>query len=178
MYIAKAHYKDNNAIDELTVAFNSLINKTEMEPVFICIGTDRHLLDCFGPLVGTMISYDFSQLHVYGTLDHPIHAGNIREELEKIRSLHKNNLEIAIDASVGGSEEIGVIQIREGSLFPGRALAKRLPTVGDIAITGTVAERVISKTQKKPYSNGSLTNVYHMANVIYHVVEQCDIVNV
>ena len=63
---------------------NHLLN--ELKPIlsqnrpiiFICIGTDRSTGDSLGPLVGYKLQFlNKSNIHIYGTLQSPIHAKNI-----------------------------------------------------------------------------------------------------
>ena len=45
---------------------------------------------------------------------------------------------IAIDASLGQKKHLGYVTIANGALYPGAAVRKELPPVGDIHITGIV----------------------------------------
>ena len=55
-----------------------------------------------------------------------------------IRKQHPKALVIAIDASLGQKKHLGYVTIGNGSLYPGAAVQKNLPPVGDIHITGIV----------------------------------------
>lgn len=107
--------------------------------VLLCIGTDRSTGDCLGPLVGSKI--DLAQQDffvVYGTLDKPVHASNLKEKLEEINSNYKEPFIIAVDACLGHIENVGCINLGDGSLQPGAGVNKDLPPVGQIHITGIV----------------------------------------
>lgn len=107
--------------------------------VLLCIGTDRSTGDCLGPLVGSkigLLNQEFFE--VYGTLDNPVHASNLKETLEKIHGKYKNPLIIAVDACLGRIENVGCINLGDGSLNPGAGVNKNLPPVGQIHITGIV----------------------------------------
>ncbi len=107
--------------------------------ILLCIGTDRSTGDCLGPLVGSKLSalgQDF--FHVYGTLEHPVHASNLKQKLEEIYRTYENPLIIAVDACLGSLENVGCVNIGDGSLQPGAGVNKNLPPVGQIHITGTV----------------------------------------
>ncbi|MFZ5649746.1 MAG: spore protease YyaC [Bacillota bacterium] len=109
------------------------------DKVLLCIGTDRSTGDCLGPLIGSKIlSLSQDYLHVYGTLDEPIHASNLREKLAQIHGRFKNPYIIAVDACLGNMESVGHVSIGDGSLQPGAGVNKKLPEVGDIHITGIV----------------------------------------
>lgn len=107
--------------------------------IFVCIGTDRSTGDSLGPLIGTLLKekspYPF---HVYGSLEDPIHALNLAEKLNEIKTKHTNPFIIGIDACLGRLKSVGVIQIGNGPVKPGSGVNKELPAVGDIHITGIV----------------------------------------
>ena len=109
------------------------------ELVFICIGSDRITGDSLGPLVGHSLSkHGLSFAYVYGTLSQPVHALNLSETIEEIKLRHPDSLLIAVDASLGTRKHTGYLTISKGSLEPGLGVHKKLPPVGDIAITGIV----------------------------------------
>ena len=108
-------------------------------PILLCIGTDRSTGDCLGPLVGSKLSaIEQDYFDVYGTLDKPVHASNLEQRLEEIRKTYENPFIIAIDACLGNQENVGYINIGNGSLQPGAGVNKNLPPVGEIHITGVV----------------------------------------
>lgn len=108
------------------------------ELIYLCIGTDRATGDCLGPLVGSRLKSLSSLSRVYGTLDTPVHAANLKEVLEDIFRSYNNPFIIAVDACLGNAERIGYINIRQGSLKPGTALNKTLPAVGNLHISAVV----------------------------------------
>ena len=77
-------------------------------------------------------------VYIYGTLDNPVHAGNLKDTLDCISKKHEDTFVIAIDACLGASEHIGYLCIKDGPLVPGAAMKKNLPPVGDVNITGIV----------------------------------------
>lgn len=107
--------------------------------IFFCIGTDRSTGDSLGPLVGYKLKY-FSKnnFYIYGTLENPIHAKNLINVLDEIKSKFQNPYIIAIDSCLGSLNNIGKIFIQKKPLLPGLALNKELPAVGDMSITGIV----------------------------------------
>ncbi len=111
------------------------------ELVMLCIGTDRSTGDALGPIVGHRLSdslLKYNYVHIHGTLNDPIHAKNLQENLEIIYDSLKNPFIIAIDACLGKVDRIGYIAINEGPLKPGAGVNKNLPAVGDISIIGIV----------------------------------------
>ncbi len=106
--------------------------------IYLCIGTDRATGDCLGPLVGNKLSLLLPTLHIFGTLEQPLHALNLEATLQSIYQSYCHPLLIAIDAGLGRADRVGFLSIRKGPLSPGLALKKQLPPVGDIHIVGTV----------------------------------------
>src|SRR5699024_5755721 len=109
------------------------------EIVIVCIGSDRATGDALGPLTGSMlIKHKHSKYSVYGTLEEPIHALNLKQQIKQIKKQHPNAFIIAIDACLGRASSVGHITASIGALKPGLALKKDLPKVGDFHVTGIV----------------------------------------
>ena len=108
------------------------------DTVIVCIGTDKCIGDCLGPLVGSILIENFYPLPVYGTLSSPIHALNIDERLNEIYAAHPNASIIGVDACLGNIEDIGEIRIRDYAIHPGKGVGKELPEVGVASIIGIV----------------------------------------
>ncbi|RII32434.1 spore protease YyaC [Clostridium chromiireducens] len=106
--------------------------------VIVCIGTDKCIGDCLGPLVGTILTENFFPLPVYGTLSSPIHALNIDERLSEIQSNHPDASIIGVDACLGDEDDIGEIRIRNYAIHPGKGVGKELPEVGIASVIGIV----------------------------------------
>lgn len=101
---------------------------------FVCVGTDRSTGDSLGPLVGTKLKekgYD----NVFGDLDEPVHAVNL---LERLQEVDKSHFVIGIDAFLGQSSSVGLIQVHDTPLRPGAGVGKELPPVGNMYIAGIV----------------------------------------
>lgn len=135
--------KSRTAFKEFSENFNGmLLNKLKNQYdsiVILCVGTDRSTGDSFGPLIGYKLQeLNFNNVHVYGTLESPVHAKNLDDSLKIIKEKHKKPLIIAIDACLGEMCHVGYITLEDGSIKPGTALDKKLPEVGEIAITGIV----------------------------------------
>jgi len=111
---------------------------SKKDVIIICIGSDRATGDCLGPLVGDKLVQNTRRYIVYGTLDNPVHAKNLADTIDDIRSKYCDPFIIAIDASLGVRKHVGYVTIGTGSLSPGIGVDKELPKVGDIHITGIV----------------------------------------
>ena len=127
------------AVDALSDGLRARIGR---DAVFLCIGSDRVTGDCLGPLCGHLLKkrYDVPAF-VYGGLDCPVNALNVRETADFVAARHPGAPVVVIDSSVGAEKEIGCIRLIDGPVKPGSADGKKLGTVGDIGITATVAAR-------------------------------------
>jgi putative sporulation protein YyaC len=105
--------------------------------VILCIGSDRYIGDALGPLVGSYLEEN-TQYIVYGSLDKPVHAGNLVDIIHIIKDKYARPIIIAVDACLGNNDEIGNLEIWEGGLEAGIAVGNKLPSVGDISIIGVV----------------------------------------
>lgn len=122
----------------LEESFERLYTDIHRDIIFACIGTDRATGDCLGPLIGYKIKeMSYKNIHVFGTLDEPLHAKNLNEHIERFNSFDKPFI-VAIDACLGKYERIGYVNIKEGPLSPGSGVNKSLPAIGDMNITGIV----------------------------------------
>lgn len=137
---------ERKALFNFTNALETLLEKNEYrnkEIVLLCIGSDRATGDCLGPIIGHKLHLHERHLskqgfHVYGTLEKPVHAKNLETSIQLIHMYHKDAVIIAVDASLGVASHVGYITLGEGALCPGVGVAKNLPSVGDIFITGIV----------------------------------------
>lgn len=106
--------------------------------VIVCIGTDKCIGDCLGPLVGSILTDNNFPLPIYGTLSSPIHALNIDDRLKAIHATHPDSTIIGVDACLGNQEDIGQIRTRNYAIHPGKGVGKELPEVGIASIIGIV----------------------------------------
>ena len=135
------------------------------EIIIICIGSDRSTGDSLGPIVGSLLTKrKQSRFIIYGTLENPIHALNLIDQLDKIKLRHENSFIIAVDACLGRSQSVGNINASIGALKPGLAMEKDLPEVGHLNLTGIV--NVISSFGFLPLHNTRLYLVIQQAEII------------
>lgn len=150
---------------EVTARLQELGVGRDCPIVLLGVGTDRSTGDCLGPLVGSRLAALRQRLFiVYGTLDEPVHAGNLREKLSEIHRRFHNPFIVAVDACLGQVESIGYINIGNGALRPGAGVHKNLPPVGHLHITGVV--NVGGFMEYVVLQNTRLNLVMRMADVI------------
>ncbi|WP_300261688.1 spore protease YyaC [Clostridium sp.] len=131
----KTYYENYLAYYEIS---NFLKNHIDEKTIIVCIGTDKCIGDCLGPLVGTLLKNKFFPLTVFGTLDSPIHALNLDKKITEILKSYPGYKIIAIDACLGDPKSIGEIHIRNEPVYPGKGVGKTLRSVGDISIIAIV----------------------------------------
>lgn len=136
----KAHVDDHRGKAKLETRLSDLFISTRTRPaIILCIGTDRSTGDSLGPLIGTQLTrHNLPQLHVYGTLDEPVHATNLEETIHVVQRTFLNPFIIAVDACLGRHDSVGCITLADGPLKPGAGVNKQLPEVGEAHMTGIV----------------------------------------
>lgn len=134
------HFEDQTAVHKISDALLDLLPSHKHQPVvIICIGTDRSTGDSLGPLIGSFLhEAGMNLFHVYGTLENPVHAMNLRDILDYVKKNYKKPFVIGIDACLGRLASIGEIKVGTGPIKPGAGVNKKLPEVGDAFITGIV----------------------------------------
>ncbi|ACV65023.1 sporulation protein YyaC [Desulfofarcimen acetoxidans DSM 771] len=165
----KLHVEDPAAIEKFSwnlierLHSYGVTNNTHV--ILLCIGTDRSTGDCLGPLIGTKLSsIDQKFFNIYGTLENPVHASNLDEIIEYICDNYPGAFIIAVDACLGRLENVGCVNIGDGSLQPGAGVNKKLPAVGHIHITGIV--NVAGFMEYLVLQNTRLNIVMRMANLV------------
>ncbi|TDL91787.1 spore protease YyaC [Vibrio vulnificus] len=139
--------------------------------IFLCIGSDRSVGDSLGPLVGTMLKEHSVPYPVYGTLENPVHAFNLKETLKEIKKQFKKPLIFSVDACLGDQNQVGYVFLKDGPLVPGKALKKVLPEVGDYHIIGMV--NYIDPLPTMQFLNDTrLYTVMNLANEIVKIITQ------
>lgn len=118
-------------LDELQDNYTQLL--------IVCIGSDRSTGDSLGPLVGSILQKTpLQNTIVLGTLSQPVHALNLPETREQLAKDYKTAAVLAIDACLGRKKNVGCLEIGKGGLYPGAAVKKSIPPIGDLFITGIV----------------------------------------
>lgn len=139
--IMKISHSESNCIELVAERLSASLQQVPSHQpiVVVCVGTDRSTGDALGPLVGSNLKkQNIDGLHLYGTLEHPVHAMNLNETLTTIHQHFNNPYIIAVDACLGQLTSVGCIQIGQGPVKPGAGVNKDLPPVGDMHVTGIV----------------------------------------
>ena len=157
----KINYKINSAAAQISEFIKKYIDSST---IIVCIGTDKCIGDCLGPLVGTILKEKNFPIPIYGTLDAPIHALNLEKNIYEIKRNYPNSKIIGIDACLGDSNSIGEIHVRDFPIHPGKGVGKILPDVGDASIIGIID----SSDNSEFFTSRSirLNLIFEMAKVI------------
>ncbi|MCH7323474.1 MULTISPECIES: spore protease YyaC [Solibacillus] len=158
------HYEQTSAVWELSEILLQLIPFDHEKLIFCCIGTDRSTGDALGPIIGSQLQQTFSfPFEIVGTLQAPLHALNIIDRQKQLYEQQEPYI-VAIDACLGESTAIGSILVQPGPLYPGKAVNKQLPPIGDLAIKGIV--NIGGFMEAKVLSNTRLHVTYSMGDKI------------
>jgi putative sporulation protein YyaC len=163
----KVNARDPGASIVLAAGLNRYLSSAgpSRPVVTVCIGTDRSTGDSLGPLVGMLLERRKPPgAPVYGTLDQPVHAVNLRDTLDDIERTFRDPFIIAVDACLGQLASVGSVQLCEGPVKPGAGVNKQLPPVGHIHLTGVV--NVGGFMEYLVLQNTRLSVVMGMAEVI------------
>lgn len=134
-------------------------------PVIICVGSDLAIGDSLGPIIGSELKYKlFGKAYVYGTLESPITAKEIKTVFNTIHLLHPKSKMLVIDAAVGDKEEIGKIKIKDTGIKPGLGINKDLDEIGDVSIIGIVSDK--ENPKNSIYNETRLSLIKKISNVI------------
>ena len=146
-------------------------NYIKPQTIIVCIGTDKCIGDCLGPLVGTLLKENSFPIPIYGTLANPIHALNLEKSIYEIKRIYPCSTIIGIDACLGDTNSIGEIHVRDFPIHPGKGVGKMLPDVGDVSIIGIID----SSDNSEFFTSRSirLNLIFEMAKVISNGLIQC-----
>ncbi len=133
------YYKESGAVWRLSNMFLEQIPFQHPNLVFCCIGTDRSTGDALGPMTGSFLTQLSSfPFEVVGTLDSPLHALNLEKITTELFQTEEKPFIVAIDACLGNADSIGNIIVHPGPLYPGKAVKKELPPIGELSIKAVV----------------------------------------
>lgn len=169
------HTYNSCAENGVTCALNQLLftktagagmNLTENLPIVVCVGSDLVIGDSLGPLIGSMLTFKTQGLgaYIYGTLNSPVTAKEIRYVKTFLKETHPHRPVIAVDAAVGKEEDVGLIKVTNTPLAPGSGANKQLGKFGDATVLGVVAQKTPDNFAL--FNSTRLRLVYEMAERI------------
>lgn len=126
--------------------------------IFLCIGTDRVIGDCFGPVVGYNLKNllkNKNNIEIIGDLENIVCRNNLISTISKINKYKEDSLLIAIDSAVASSKQIGNILVSNDKMNIGNSIHQKNIYLGDISIKGVVTKN----TKNANYNFKLLQNV-------------------
>lgn len=155
----EVHYRNSFA----AIKIGSFLAEYMNNAAIVCIGTDKCIVDSLGPLIGTLLMKENINIDIYGTLQKPVHAINISEY---VKNLEKKDYDciIAVDACLSNRKNQGIIEVRKGSITPGKGIGKILPKIGDVSVIGIVDSS--DREFHDLLQDTRLSFIYDMAEVI------------
>lgn len=155
LYSANSNDQKNEIIN-LSNQLKNIINK---DTVFVCVGTDKIIFDSIGPLVGHIIKQRFPNITLYGDLKNTLNGTNISTKIQEIKTKHKNNTILAIDATIANNH-IGCANLYNEPISPGYS---QNGTIGDYKLIGIIDSPDNPDIYRK---NISLYNVFLLVDLI------------
>lgn len=83
----------------------------ENDIIFLCIGTDRVIGDCIGPITGSLLKVENKNVNVYGDLTKNLTFNNINQPLKEIKYKFKKPFIITVDSALSDKDNVGRIYI-------------------------------------------------------------------
>lgn len=164
--------RDNNHIEFVNNLKNKIQNKRNI--IFCCIGTDRVIGDCIGPITGSLLKSKINSENIYGDLDENLTFNNINKKISEINSKFKNPFIIAVDAALSDKKNIGKIFVEDGGIFIGKGLNKRKRKVGNIGIKVVVGKDYNDNDLNfKTLQNVSLNQIIYLSKIISDGIIDC-----
>lgn len=129
---------DSN-FEEYVDCLNKYVEK-DREIIFFCIGTDRVIGDCVGPITGSLLKSKYGNKNIYGDLEENLTYENIEDKLNEVNLKHNNPYIIAIDAALSSNEDIGKFYVDDKGINYRKSLNSKNLKIGDIGIKVVVGK--------------------------------------
>lgn len=166
--------KDQFTEDFAIKLYKEKLKNNFSQIVFLCVGTDRIIGDCIGPLVGSRLmelfkDYNIFNINIYGSLQENINYINIKNVINKIQSYHSNACVIVVDAALSKKENIGKIFVSNSKTVLGKGINKNKIEIGDISIKAVVGKDF--KMSRYNFKNLQATSLGFVMNLSQTVAD-------
>lgn len=111
--------------------------------VILCVGTNKIIGDCLGPIVGqklTRIFHNKGNILIYGNMKETLNLKNAKGIIQEIYKNSQTPFIITVDAALGKKEMIENIFISTGKIKIGEALGNSVEYISQVNIKGIVGE--------------------------------------
>ena len=117
----------------------SLFSNLKKYPVFMCVGSDKIVMDSLAPVVSELLTKKYNiPAFVYGGLEYNINAKNLLYSKHFIEIMHPDSKIFVIDATIGERGELGQVKLVLDGVIPAANTLDFPKKIGDYAILGVV----------------------------------------
>ena len=95
--------EDENYINFIKKLKSKITQNKGNNIVFCCIGTDRVIGDCIGPITGSLLKGVDKNFNVYGDLNENLTFSNMSQKMREIKLKYKNPYFEDIDPSISAA---------------------------------------------------------------------------
>ena len=164
--------KNNNHIEFVNNLKSKIQNKNNI--IFCCIGTDRVIGDCIGPITGSLLKNKINSKKIYGDLEENLTFKNMNKKIKEINSKFTNPYIVAIDAALSDEKYINKIFVEDDGIVIGEGLNKNKTKIGNIGIKVVVGRDYNdNELNFKALQNVSLNKVIYLSKIISDGIIKC-----
>lgn len=117
-------------------------------PIILALGSDKHTIDCFGPLTGHFLKAMGVPTIVYGCLRAPLNSHTLPEIYPLLNTVHKGIPILAVDSMIGNKQDVGKLKLVDGGIFPGSGIGKDFPLTGNVSLTAIITDKETFATRQ------------------------------
>lgn len=167
-YVVNEKNKINLAFD---LAKEIVLNN--LNPLFLCVGTDKVISDSLAPIVAELLKHKYKiKNKVVGDLIYNINSKNLKNAVSEIKKKYPYNTIFLIDSTLGSFEDLGdVIFKKDGSIAGG--LNGHIEKIGEYSILGISS--CYGATNKILLNGTRLSLILKMANFIADAINLSNI---
>ena len=129
-----AYYSYLNMNNKNSFAYELGGKLVKSTPIFLCVGNSNVVADCFGPLVGEILTKKYGISGVFGNLENNITSKNINQIYQMIKLKYPNKKVVIIDAALSESNNVGLVNFLNTGCVP--ACFTNFKIMGDYSILG------------------------------------------
>jgi len=138
--------KNAKLVQDLQKQINSYMNQDFSHIIILCVGTNKIIGDCIGPMVGQKLQTKLKEkknhqkIIIYGNMEETLNFKNARQVIENIYKIYEKPLMITIDSALGTEKLIKRIVVNQGWIKIGNSLERSICYYSHINVKGIVGE--------------------------------------
>lgn len=112
--------------------------------VILCIGTNKIIGDCVGPMVGQKLETKLkreksdNKIVIYGNMKETLNFKNAKHVIENVFQIYEKPFVITVDSALGTEKMLEKIVVNEGLIQIGKSLGRSICYYSHINIKGVV----------------------------------------